>query len=151
MALISIDIEAERDLTVIRFSGMVGGGSLSRAVMRFYKSEVTNNSLWDFSNCNPAMLDEDAFYQAVDIAKNQMKKRIRRKSAIVAPTDLAFGLARMAKSIGDVMDFPVQNRGLQGGRRSTGLAGRLTTAGNLPAPDQIPASAVDRPSPRRSS
>ncbi len=109
MAPFEIRTEKDQDLTFIDFSGKVSPADVIDALKTFYQSEITANTLWNFSNCDVAPLSGNDFPSFIDAAKVYAHLRLNGKSAIVGPGDLAFGLGRMFTIRAELEGYPILN------------------------------------------
>ena len=63
--------------------------------------------LWDFSNCDVTSLLSVDLPSFIDVAKEYVHLRVNGKSALVGPSDLAFGLGRMQATLADLENYPI--------------------------------------------
>ena len=75
-------------------------------VNRFYKSSPTLKSLWDFTNATIDYLIADDMRTLFKLTNAMGSVREGGKTALVAPTDLGYGLSRMFQIMADTEDFP---------------------------------------------
>jgi hypothetical protein len=108
MAQIKIKTEKGNDLTFIVLLGKVTSDTINNALKSFYGSAITTKVLWDFSNCDVTELEGGDLCHFVETAKRYGHQRIGGKTAIVTPSDIAFGIARMFKSRTEMDGYPVQ-------------------------------------------
>ena len=89
-------VDRSKDLSTYVFSGKITSDDLINTVKDVFKGEITNNLLLDFRQAQP---DEQFLSQDLEkiarITKQYWELRKSGKTAIVASTDIAFGLARM--------------------------------------------------------
>ena len=107
MAQIQTSIERERDLTILTLTGPVAAADLVGALRDFYAGPCTARALWEFTGCalhNAKMVDLGAVLAA---AKKLAPRRAGGKTALVMPSDLGFGLARMYDSMAELKNHPV--------------------------------------------
>lgn len=107
---ISIEQYKDQDLTIIVAVGDIEAGEPIEALKAFYDGEPTANVLWDFRAVSGGQLTADEIRQIFDYAIVNMPKRQSGKTALVAPEDHEFGLARMTTTIGELRDVPWELR-----------------------------------------
>lgn len=107
MGKIEKRFEPEKSLTIFTVSGAVSADEFSRAIEEFYeKGPVTNKVLFDLTD---SFLDQLRSEEILGISRKSRhipEQRVGGKTAIVAPSDLAFGLARMYEFSSDPADIP---------------------------------------------
>ena len=100
-------IEPEKSLTVLTVTGVVSADEFNRAIKEFYeKGPVTRKVLCDLTD---SILDHVRSEDILNISRTPRQypePRIGGKTAIVAPSDLAFGLARMYEFTSDPAEVP---------------------------------------------
>lgn len=89
-------VDRSKNLSTYVFAGRITSDDLTDTVKDIFKGEITNNLLLDFRQAQP---DENFLSQDLEkiarITKQYWELRKSGKTAIVASTDIAFGLARM--------------------------------------------------------
>jgi hypothetical protein len=107
MGKIEKRFEPEKSLTVFTVLGAVSADEFSQAIEEFYeKGPVTNKVLFDLTD---SFLDQLRSEEILNISRTPKyipEQRVGGKTAIVAPSDLAFGLARMYEFSSDPADIP---------------------------------------------
>lgn len=107
MGTIEKHVYPEKSLTVLSVKGAVSADEFSRIIREFYdEGPLTVKVLCDLTD---SALDHLRSEEVVGISRTPRympESRIRGKTAIVAPSDLAFGLARMYAFSSDPMDVP---------------------------------------------
>ena len=93
--MISDQVDILRDLTVHTCSGAVTGEDLLCAVKALYDDGPTLKHLWDMTNAEVSSVDGPKLRQIADFAKSSAPSGVGGRTAIVAPSNLAFGLGRM--------------------------------------------------------
>jgi hypothetical protein len=98
-------IDKSRNLTTYTFAGEISSDDLVNTVKDFYEGEVTENLLIDFREARPDknLLSHD-LEGIARAAKQYWDLRESGKTAIVASTDIAFGLARMYEAFSKIAD-----------------------------------------------
>lgn len=107
MAQIKFDADKDQDLTRIRFSGPVTGEDLLDALNRFYRSDITTKVLWDFTDGDLSELKTEKLFSVIDATKRYALLRPVGRSAVLVNDILAFGIARMHKTLSDLERYPI--------------------------------------------
>jgi hypothetical protein len=95
VANISVVVHPERELTEIICAGDLTIAEVIAELQRSQQGAITRRVLWDVSKV------ESSTIRGADAAKNSatitslIQPRVRGKSAVVAETDLTYGLCRM--------------------------------------------------------
>ena len=105
MADVKIHVESESDLTVFTIVGEVTADDVRDTIHKFYGGRVTLNVLWDLSQGDVRKLSADDVYSIANTRRIYAEMRKGGKTAIVAPTDIAFGLTRMYEFMTDIQDY----------------------------------------------
>jgi len=95
MAVIVVEKDIDRQLTIISVTGETTAEEITRTIVAHNSHEVTKLILWDLTK---AMIQSLTGNQVRDLAQTTQQFIERReggKTAIVVPSDLGFGLARM--------------------------------------------------------
>ncbi|MFA5719223.1 MAG: hypothetical protein WC952_16055, partial [Desulfobulbaceae bacterium] len=79
---------------------------LAQAVDEFYKGPVTRKVLFDLTDSILDHLSSDDVLNFSRAPRYIPEQRIGGKTAVVAPSDLAFGLARMYEFSADPAEIP---------------------------------------------
>lgn len=98
MATVSTTIHPTIRLTVRTVVGQVRGDELIEAIRSYYAGTVTPLILWDFEKAELDDIKAEQLHQLVRLTKDLLAAREGGKTALVAPSDLAFGLGRMFDS-----------------------------------------------------
>ena len=107
MPQIQTSFDQDRNLTILTLTGPVAAADLVGALRDFYAGPCTARALWDFTGSdlhNAKMVDLAAVLAA---AKTLAPRRAGGKTALVMPSDLGFGLARMYDSMAELKNHPV--------------------------------------------
>ena len=98
--------DKSRDLTTYTFMGEISAKDLIKIVEDFYEGELTENLLLDFRQAKPnqQFLSRD-LENTARVAKKYWELRKKGKTAIVASTDISFGLARMYEAFTKIEDM----------------------------------------------
>jgi len=106
MGKITKRVEPEKSLTIFTVSGEVSVEELAQAVDEFYKGSVTRKVLFDLTDSILDHLSSDDVLNFSRAPRYIPEQRIGGKTAVVAPSDLAFGLARMYEFSADPAEIP---------------------------------------------
>ena len=109
MPQIQTSFDQDRNLTILTLTGPVAAADLVGALRDFYAGPCTARALWDFTGSDlhgAKMVDLAAVLAA---AKTLAPRRAGGKTALVMPSDLGFGLARMYDSMAEIKNHPVDH------------------------------------------
>ena len=107
MAQIEIKTEKAQDMTRISFLGIVTSEDLLNALDRFYSSDATTKALWDFTGGDLSQLKTEKLFVVIDITKHYAHLRPGGKTALLVKGILAFGIARMHKTLAELERHPI--------------------------------------------
>ncbi len=109
MAQIQTTTDKDRDTTLLVVTGTVTSEDVIRGLRDFYATTCTSKALWDFSGSN--LQDARLEQLAAVLAAAKAYAHLRRggKTALVVPSDLGFGLARMYESMAELKNHPVEH------------------------------------------
>ena len=105
MGNIQVRVELESDLTVYTVTGQVTANDVINIIKKFYGENVTLNVLWDLSQSDVSKLSADDVHSIAHTPRKYAEMRKGGKTAIVAPTDIAFGLARMYEFMTEIQNY----------------------------------------------
>ena len=88
--------DGKQDLTVHEATGLISEADMYEAQQKFFKKDPTTLLLWDMSEADVSLLTSDFLRKIVQKAGQLGVLRQRGRTAVVAPEDLQFGLARMS-------------------------------------------------------
>lgn len=106
----SIKTFEPQNLTVIIATGTIVPGEPLDAIKTFYDGKPTKDCIWDFRSVSMSQMSTDEIQLILDHALKNILKRQFGKTALVAPEDHDFELARMTSSMGDMKDVPWELR-----------------------------------------
>ena len=109
MAHIDIEKDPGRQLTIITFKGVATAAEITKTILAHNRDQVTKLILWDLSQATFDTLTIDTVDGFVTTAKEFTQMRKGGRTAVVVPTDLGFGLARMYDSLHEVDRSPVSH------------------------------------------
>jgi len=100
-------VDLEGGLAVFTVRGMVSAEMYAQTIQDFYdQGPVTKNVLWDLTESTLDHLRTEDVKQIGRVPRKFVAERAGGKTAIVAPTDLAFGLARMYEFSAEPAEVP---------------------------------------------
>jgi hypothetical protein len=101
-------LDEDRNLTVFSVQGELSFEEQMAALRRFYDGTPTRNVIWDFRCMEGQRVSSEEMRKIISYIKRQDQKRPAGKTALVAATDLDFGLARMSQAYADQEELPWQ-------------------------------------------
>jgi hypothetical protein len=110
MASIETSRDYENDLTINTVMGPVTGDEIVRRIVEYHTGEPTKLAIWDFSSADLTRLDIELLKPLAETGKEGYRRRPGRKTALVVPSDLAYGMALMWSALIELEDLPVENR-----------------------------------------
>ncbi len=102
----SIEQYKDQDLTVIVMTGNIPPAEPLEAIKAFYDRGPTTDVIWDFRDVSGGLLTAEDIREIFDYAMENLAKRQSGRTALVAPADYEYGLARMTSTIGELRDIP---------------------------------------------
>jgi hypothetical protein len=109
MAQIDIVKDPKLQLTTITVKGETTAAEISKTILAHNKDQVTILILWDLSQATIEKLTVDDVHGFVGTASLFTQARKGGKTAVVVPTDLGFGMARIYDSLHEVGQSPVSH------------------------------------------
>lgn len=104
--MIETTVDRKNDLTIHRCIGTLTEEELNNTIQSLYDSTPTLNIVWDCSDVNVDGISSSFVRRIAKVLRELGSARSGGKSAVVAPEDLMFGLARMFQIMSDTDDFP---------------------------------------------
>ena len=96
-------------LTIYSANGNISGEEVKKAIEDFYEhGPITRNVLWDVSKAVLVDLSAEDVRQIAHVPRQSLELRQDGKTAIVAPSDLAFGLSRMYQTSSQLVALPFE-------------------------------------------
>ena len=96
MGSIQRQVDTTGQMTTFTVKGTVKLEDINHAIQEFYeKGPLTKNSVWDLTEATLDNLDSSEIYVFAQTPRPFLQMREGGKTAIITPTDLAFGLSRM--------------------------------------------------------
>ncbi len=109
---ITSQVDKTENLTIYTLFGDLTSDDIQIAIKSFWEAhDLTLKGLWDarsakLTNLKSSDMENIAVF--VGRFRHRFEERKGGKSAIVASTDLQYGLSRILKSLYDIEDFPTQ-------------------------------------------
>lgn len=97
-------IDRDRDLTLNECVGKVCRREIEESIRVYYESEPTMNIVWDFSGADLSAIGASEIEDLAQKTKVMAHSREEGKTAIIAPTDISFGLSRMYQVFADMAE-----------------------------------------------
>jgi len=110
MGNINVYFDSEKDLTSFTVIGEVGVEEVRNMIQNFYDGTITKNVIWDLSESNLANLTSSEIYSIAHTPRKYAHKRAGGKTAIVAPSDITFGLTRMYELMTELQNLPFKTQ-----------------------------------------
>jgi len=94
-------LDLDNNLTIFHCSGVVRTDVLMRVIKSFHDGEPTLNTLYDLTNFSVDHLGYKDLSGWCDFLMHKVnfEQRIGGRAAIVAPTDIQYGIARIVESL----------------------------------------------------
>ncbi len=100
--MITTTTDAARQLTIHTCSGRTTIEQIRGAISKFYAGAPTANILWDFSDADLSQVPRRDIRKLAEDVRSIAHSRAGGKTAIVAHTELEFGLGRMYQIFGEI-------------------------------------------------
>jgi hypothetical protein len=111
---ITSKVDKKMNLTTFTLTGELTLDEILGALKSFWKGrELTLNTLWDTRNAIVTHLKSSEMGKIAEFIgqnRNRFEERKNRKAAIVASTDLQYGLSRILGTVYEREDVPIKLR-----------------------------------------
>jgi hypothetical protein len=107
---INSTIDHSRDLTIHTGTGDVSFEEVMTTLRQSWEGQTTKNALWDARKAKTPDLSSHDLERIADYIMTHAEKRAGGKSAMVAPSELEYGLSRVYDAWHDIRRFPFQFR-----------------------------------------
>ena len=104
--MIETTVDDQHDLTIHSCSGSLTKEEFMDAIQSFYKENPTRYVIWDFAKASLADIPSDCVRRSTEMVKRLGVARRNGKSAVIASSDLEYGLARMFQIMTDNGEIP---------------------------------------------
>jgi hypothetical protein len=109
---ITSKVDKTRNLTIFTLTGELGIDEILGALKSFWEArELTLNTLWDARNAIVTNLKSSEIENIAEFVgqnRNRFEERKNGKAAIVAPTDLQYGLSRILGTLYERENVPIK-------------------------------------------
>ena len=109
---ITSQIDKTKNLTVYTLTGELTADEIQNAIKMYWEArELTLHALWDVRSAKLANLessDIEGITEFIDQYRHRFDERKGGKSAVVASSDLQYGLSRILETLYEIKDFPTQ-------------------------------------------
>lgn len=108
MPLMAIKVIKDRnqDLTIHEVTGYAIEVEMYDALEKFYQQEPTTMLLWDMSKSDVSHVTPDILQKFIKRSAELGVSRQGGRTAIIAPEDLQYGLARMSMAFSEIESAP---------------------------------------------
>ena len=96
---IDINVDRSKQLTIFTGIGELTFDEITESITSFYDSNPTLNALFDLNNASANALSANQIRQIVELIQKLRVVREGGQTAIVATTDINYGLARMFEAM----------------------------------------------------
>lgn len=109
---ITSKVDKTKNLTIYTLTGELTLDDIQNAIKSFWEAhELTLKGLWDarrakLTNLKSSDIESIAVY--IGQFRHRFEERKDGKSAVVASSDLQYGLSRILSTLYDIEDFPTQ-------------------------------------------
>ena len=97
--MITHEVDTERELTVHTCRGIMAAEDLISAIQALYDSVPTHHHLWDLTEADLSHVTGQDVREIAEFPTKYVPARVGGKTAIVSPSDAAFGLGRMYEAL----------------------------------------------------
>jgi len=105
-----VDVEriGDEDLTVFTASGELTFAEQMGVLRAFYEDHPTRKVIWDFSRITGRRISREQLLEILSYTREQSGRRDGGRTALVAASELDFGLARMVAILAEGQQLPWQ-------------------------------------------
>lgn len=93
-----------RDLTAHLCEGRVAIEEIAETIRKFYSGVPTRHVLWDLTEADVSDIHSSQIESLADLVKSIAHSRSGGKTALVAASDLSFGLSRVYQALAEITD-----------------------------------------------
>jgi hypothetical protein len=108
--MIETTVDKSQNLTIHKCSGSLTEQEILDTSKSFYGGNPTLYTLWDFSNSSFDKISNEFLREMLSIVQRSGSRRQGGRTAVIAPSDLEYGMARMFQIMSDTDDFPFETR-----------------------------------------
>ena len=117
--------------TIRKIIGAISADELVDAVRDYYSGRITKYVVWDLTQGSVRQLTAADMKRIAETVRERAHPRAGGKTAIVAPTDLEFGMCRMLNAFSEIRNIPFETHTF----RTPAEAAKWFGAKNLPGLD----------------
>ena len=107
---VSQSIDEPRDLTIFTVKGELTFAGQMDAINAFYSGVPTANVLWDFRLMEGNRVSSEELAELFAFIEDNQWKRPKGKTALVAASDLDYGLSRVSETFALIKNLPWEIR-----------------------------------------
>lgn len=96
----------EEDITIHVITGPASEDQMNQALTEYYAGEPTTQLLWDMSQADVAHVTPERLRRFIERAAELSAAHPGGRTAVIAPHDLQFGLARMSEVFSELESAP---------------------------------------------
>ncbi|BBO76964.1 hypothetical protein DSCW_43810 [Desulfosarcina widdelii] len=103
---VSTSTDESHALTIFTVEGELTFEEQMNALKAFYSGDPTANVLWDFRLMKGNRVSSQELEELFNFIKANRAKRLQGKTALVATSDLDFGLSRVSEAYSQIRQLP---------------------------------------------
>ena len=103
---VSTSTDESHALTIFTVEGELTFQEQMNALKAFYSGDPTANVLWDFRLMKGNRVSSQELEELFNFIKANRGKRLQGKTALVATSDLDFGLSRVSEAYSQIRQLP---------------------------------------------
>lgn len=107
MSAIITNIDRDADLTIHTIEGAFTWKDVIATIDEYYRGQATTFVIWDYSDARNEHCSEDNLKAIARAAGKYVHVRAGGKTALVVPTDLLFGMARVFEALAEAENMPI--------------------------------------------
>jgi hypothetical protein len=104
--MIETTVDKQYNLAIHKCLNEITGRDILETMQKFYNGSPTVNILWDLSSASMKEVSKETVRAALNIIQINKSNRQPGKTAIVTPSDLEYGMARMFQIMSNADDLP---------------------------------------------
>jgi hypothetical protein len=102
MGSIETNIDLEQELSVVSATGTLTAQEIREAIDAYYAGIWTRLIIWDFSSADLSRIKAEEVASLVQSTIRYTDRRNDGRTALLLPSDLAFGMGRMFEMLADL-------------------------------------------------
>ncbi len=108
--MVSIEVDAGRDLTTLIVEGVVTADQLIGIIQDYYKKPATRYVLWNFKGADLSAMSRDDLNRVFLVANVNVQKRSGGRTALIYPEHLGESLGRFYEIYVESQNYPVPHK-----------------------------------------